>query len=113
MISDENYLMKVDPSIDLAHASFISCGFSTGFGASWKTTQVQSGSFVAVLGLGTIGSGAISGAKMMGGTKIIGIDINEKEIEKGKAFGMTNFINTKNHSDKFCSQSVKDSPQKW
>ena len=57
MVSDENYLMKVDPSIDLAHASFISCGFSTGFGASWKTAQVQSGSSVAVLGLGAVGLG--------------------------------------------------------
>ncbi|KAI9081501.1 hypothetical protein K1719_036522 [Acacia pycnantha] len=108
MVSDENYLMKVDPSIDLAHASFISCGFSTGFGASWKTAQVQSGSSVAVFGLGAVGLGAISGAKLMGATKIIGIDINEKKREKGEAFGMTDFINPKDHSDKPSSQLVKD-----
>ncbi|XP_028763337.1 alcohol dehydrogenase class-P-like isoform X2 [Neltuma alba] len=108
MVSDEKYLMKVDPSIDLAHASFISCGFSTGFGASWKTGQVQSGSSVAVFGLGAVGLGAISGAKMMGATKIIGIDINEKKREKGEAFGMTDFINPKDHSDKPSSQLVKD-----
>ncbi|XP_028763344.1 alcohol dehydrogenase class-3 isoform X1 [Neltuma alba] len=108
MVSDENYLMKVDPSIDLAHASFISCGFSTGFGAAWQTAQVQSGSSVVVFGLGAVGLGAISGAKMMGATKIIGVDINEKKREKGKAFGMTEFINPKDHSDKPSSQLVKD-----
>ncbi|KAI9081498.1 hypothetical protein K1719_036519 [Acacia pycnantha] len=59
---------------------------------------------VDVLGLGAVGLGAISGAKMMGATKIIGIDINEKKREKGEAFGMIDFINT----DKSCSQLVKD-----
>ncbi|KAK4256036.1 hypothetical protein QN277_008952 [Acacia crassicarpa] len=108
MVSDANYLMKVDPSIDLAHACFISCGFSTGFGAAWKTAKVQSGSSVAVFGLGAVGLGAISGAKMAGATKIIGIDINEKKREKGESFGMTDFINPKDHSDKSYSQLVKD-----
>jgi S-(hydroxymethyl)glutathione dehydrogenase/alcohol dehydrogenase len=36
---------------------------------------------------------AISGCKMMGATKIIGVDINEMKKEKGEAFGMTHFIN--------------------
>ncbi|KAK4256037.1 hypothetical protein QN277_008953 [Acacia crassicarpa] len=108
MVSDENYFVKVDPSIDLAHASFISCGFSTGFGAAWKTAQVQSGSSIVVFGLGAVGLGAISGAKMMGATKIIGIDINEKKKEKGETFGMTHFINPKDHFHKPSSQLVKD-----
>ncbi|XP_054812714.1 8-hydroxygeraniol oxidoreductase-like [Prosopis cineraria] len=108
MVSDANYLVKVDPSIDLAHATFISCGFSTGFGAAWKTAQIQSGSTMAVFGLGAVGLGAICGAKMMGATKIIGIDINEKKKEKGEAFGITDFINPNDHSDKPSSQLVKD-----
>ena len=45
---------------------------------------------------------------MMGATKIIGIDINEKKKEKGEAFGMTHFINPKDHSHKSSSQLVKD-----
>ncbi|KAK4256043.1 hypothetical protein QN277_008959 [Acacia crassicarpa] len=51
---------------------------------------------------------AISGAKLMGATKIIGIDINEKKREKREVFGMTDFINPKDHSDKPSSQLVKD-----
>jgi S-(hydroxymethyl)glutathione dehydrogenase/alcohol dehydrogenase len=57
VVVDINYLVKVDPNIDLAYASFISCGFSTGYGASWKEANIQSGSTVAVFGLGAVGLG--------------------------------------------------------
>jgi len=57
MVSDANYTVKVDPTIDPAHASFISCGFSTGFGAAWKEAKVESGTTVAVFGLGAVGLG--------------------------------------------------------
>ncbi|MED6176378.1 hypothetical protein PIB30_087674, partial [Stylosanthes scabra] len=105
-VIDVNYLVKVDPSMNPAHASFISCGFSTGYGAAWKEARVESGSSVAVFGLGAVGLGAISGAKMMGASKIIGIDTNEMKREKGEAFGMTHFINP-NDSEKSPSTLVK------
>ncbi|TKY67895.1 Alcohol dehydrogenase class-3 chain H [Spatholobus suberectus] len=107
MVSDANYTLKVDPSIDPAHASFISCGFSTGFGAAWKEAKVESGSSVAVFGLGAVGLGAINGAKMLGATKIIGIDKNEMKRGKGEAFGMTDFINPVD-SAKSVSELVKE-----
>ncbi|RDX94138.1 Alcohol dehydrogenase-like 1 [Mucuna pruriens] len=107
MVSDANYTLKLDPTIDLVHASFISCGFSTGFGAAWKEAKVESGSSVAVFGLGAVGLGAISGAKMLGATKIIGIDKNEMKREKGEAFGMTDFINP-GDSAKSVSELVKE-----
>ncbi|KAL9296157.1 hypothetical protein ACSQ67_022053 [Phaseolus vulgaris] len=106
-VSDVNYTVKVDSAIDPAHASFISCGFSTGFGAAWKEAKVESGSSVAVLGLGAVGLGAISGAKSMGASEIIGIDKNEKKREKGEAFGMTQFINS-GDSAKSVSELVKE-----
>lgn len=57
MVVDSNYFAKLDPSMSLPHASFISCGFSTGFGAAWKEAGVEKGSSVAVLGLGAVGLG--------------------------------------------------------
>jgi S-(hydroxymethyl)glutathione dehydrogenase/alcohol dehydrogenase len=57
MVIDSNYVNKIDPSIPLPHASVLSCGFSTGFGAAWKEAQVKMGSTVAVLGLGAVGLG--------------------------------------------------------
>ncbi|THG08085.1 hypothetical protein TEA_015325 [Camellia sinensis var. sinensis] len=52
-----HYIVKIGPRIALPHASFISCGFSTGFGATWKEAKVEKGSTVAVLGLGAVGLG--------------------------------------------------------
>jgi S-(hydroxymethyl)glutathione dehydrogenase / alcohol dehydrogenase len=50
---------------------------------------------------------AIGGAKMMGASKIIGVDKNEMKREKGEAFGMTHFINPSG-SCKSASDLVKE-----
>lgn len=92
-VVDANYLVKIDPRIPLPHASFLSCGFTTGFGAVWKEAKVEAGSTVAVLGLGAVGLGVVEGARVQGAARIIGIDINDTKREIGEAFGMTDFIN--------------------
>lgn len=108
MVIDSNYVNKIDPSIPLPHASVLSCGFSTGFGAAWKEAQVKMGSTVAVLGLGAVGLGVTEGARMLGAAKIIGVDKNSMKKDKGLAFGMTDFINPDECSDKSISQMIKD-----
>jgi S-(hydroxymethyl)glutathione dehydrogenase/alcohol dehydrogenase len=55
--------------------------------------KVEAGSTVAVFGLGGIGLNVIQGAKMVGATRIIGIDLNPARTALGKQFGMTDFIN--------------------
>ena len=57
MVVNANYLVKIDSRIGLSEASFLSCGFSTGYGAAWKEAKVEKGSSVAVLGLGAVGLG--------------------------------------------------------
>ena len=49
----------------------------------------------------------IEGARIQGAAKIIGIDKNERKKIKGKAFGMTDFINP-NEYDKFISELIKE-----
>ncbi|KAK6117490.1 hypothetical protein DH2020_009531 [Rehmannia glutinosa] len=94
-VVDANYCVKIDSRMPLPHASFLSCGFTTGFGAVWKEAKVHEGSTVAVLGLGAVGLGVIEGARVHGAARIIGIDINESKRAVGEAFGMTDFINPK------------------
>ncbi|KAI3683268.1 hypothetical protein L1987_83771 [Smallanthus sonchifolius] len=108
MVIDVNYVMKVDPRVPLPHASFLSCGFTTGLGAPWKEAPVSKGSSVAVFGLGVVGLGVIKGAQMQGASTIIGVDINDKKSTIGEVFGMTDFINPKNHPNKTVSDLVKD-----
>jgi Zn-dependent alcohol dehydrogenase len=49
----------------------------------------------------------IEGARIQGAAKIIGIDKNERKKMKGKAFGMTDFINL-DESGKSISELVKE-----
>ncbi|KAB1205297.1 Alcohol dehydrogenase-like 1 [Morella rubra] len=107
MVAEARYVAKVDPGTSLSDASFISCGFSTGFGAAWKEAEVEKGSTVAVIGIGAVGLGVMEGARAQGAAKIIGVDKNERKRTKGKAFGMTDFINPDEHSDKSVSELIK------
>ncbi|XVE90394.1 hypothetical protein DITRI_Ditri20bG0074200 [Diplodiscus trichospermus] len=107
MVINANYVCKVDPGIALSHASFLSCGYSTGFGAAWKEAKVEEGSNVAVFGLGTVGLGVVEGARIQGASKIIGIDKNPRKKETGLVFGITYFINPED-SDKSICESVQD-----
>ncbi|KAF5947511.1 hypothetical protein HYC85_013468 [Camellia sinensis] len=110
-VIDVHYVVKLDPRIPLPHASFLSCGYSTGFGATFKQVVICKGSTVAVLGLGAVGLGVVEGARMQGAGRIIGVDINERKREKGLVFGITDFINpstTTTDSDSSESKSEPD-----
>jgi S-(hydroxymethyl)glutathione dehydrogenase/alcohol dehydrogenase len=78
---------------------YIGCGVTTGIGAVVFDAKVEPGSTVAVFGLGGIGLNVIQGAKMVGASKIIGIDLNESKVALAKEFGMTDFINPKQVKD--------------
>ncbi|CAN1299591.1 Alcohol dehydrogenase-like 3 [Linum perenne] len=73
--------------------SLFSCCVSTGVGAAWNVADVKAGSTVAVFGLGPLGLAASQGARVRGASKIIGVDINPDKFIKGKAMGITDFIN--------------------
>ena len=74
---------------------YIGCGVTTGVGAVAFDAKVEPGSTVAVFGLGGIGLNVIQGAKMVGATRIIGVDINPNREALGREFGMTDFVNPK------------------
>ncbi|WVZ16398.1 hypothetical protein V8G54_009380 [Vigna mungo] len=73
--------------------TLLSCGVSTGVGAAWNTANVHSGSTVAVFGLGAVGLAVAEGARARGASKIIGVDLNPEKFIKGRAMGITDFIN--------------------
>ncbi|XP_077234305.1 8-hydroxygeraniol oxidoreductase-like [Tasmannia lanceolata] len=106
-VINTNYVVKIDPSLPLPHASLLSCGYTTGYGAAWKVAEVGKGSTVAVFGLGGVGLGVVNGAQSMGATKIICVDLNGKKKEKAKIFGMTEFVNPREY-EKPVSEVIKE-----
>ena len=86
-------LAKVREDAPFDKICYIGCGVTTGIGAVIFQAKVETGSTVAVFGLGGIGLNVIQGSKLAGASRIIGVDINSKRETLGKKFGMTDFIN--------------------
>ncbi|MFH4666067.1 S-(hydroxymethyl)glutathione dehydrogenase/class III alcohol dehydrogenase [Vibrio cidicii] len=86
-------LAKVNKEAPLEEICLLGCGVTTGMGAVMNTAKVKKGDTVAIFGLGGIGLSAIIGARMVGASRIIGIDINEKKFELAKQLGATDYIN--------------------
>jgi len=74
---------------------YIGCGVTTGIGAVIHTAKVEPGARVVVFGLGGIGLNVIQGARMVGASQIVGVDINPDKRELAEKFGMTDFVNPK------------------
>ncbi|AFZ20205.1 S-(hydroxymethyl)glutathione dehydrogenase/class III alcohol dehydrogenase [Allocoleopsis franciscana] len=74
---------------------YIGCGVTTGIGAVIYTAKVEPGARVVVFGLGGIGLNVIQGARMVGASQIVGVDINPDKRAMAEKFGMTDFVNPK------------------
>lgn len=88
---------KVRPEAPLEKICLLGCGIPTGLGAVWNTAKVEPKSIVAIFGLGTVGLAVAEGAKAAGASRIIGIDIDPNKASLGKQFGITEFVNPKDH----------------
>ncbi|MEE2566260.1 S-(hydroxymethyl)glutathione dehydrogenase/class III alcohol dehydrogenase [Hyphobacterium marinum] len=86
---------KIRPDAPFEKVCYIGCGVTTGVGAVVFDAKVEPGSRVVVFGLGGIGLNVIQGARMVGASQIVGIDINEDRRAIAEKFGMTDFINPK------------------
>ncbi|URE10061.1 alcohol dehydrogenase [Musa troglodytarum] len=88
---------KINPLAPLDKVCVLSCGFSTGFGATVNVAKPTKGSTVAVFGLGAVGLAAAEGARVSGASRIIGVDVNPKRFEEAKKFGVNEFVNPKDY----------------
>ena len=92
-VMPEIAVAKVREDAPFEKICYIGCGVTTGIGAVVFDAKVESGSTVAVFGIGGIGLNVIQGAKMVGASRIIGIDLNDSKKELATKFGMTDFVN--------------------
>jgi S-(hydroxymethyl)glutathione dehydrogenase / alcohol dehydrogenase len=99
IVVPEIALAKIRDDAPFDVVCYIGCGVTTGVGAVLFTAQVEPGANVVVFGLGGIGLNVIQGAKMVGADKIIGIDLNPGREAMARKFGMTHFVNPKEHEN--------------
>jgi S-(hydroxymethyl)glutathione dehydrogenase/alcohol dehydrogenase len=86
-------LAKIRKDAPLDKVCYIGCGVTTGIGAVINTARVEPGSRVVVFGLGGIGLNVIQGARMVGASQIVGVDLNPDRRVIAQKFGMTDFVN--------------------
>ncbi|XP_062079138.1 alcohol dehydrogenase-like [Humulus lupulus] len=89
-------LAKINPLAPLDKVCILSCGISTGLGATLNVAKPKKGSTVAVFGLGAVGLAAAEGARIAGASRIIGIDSNPSRFEEARKFGIHEFVNPNN-----------------
>ncbi|KAK6131997.1 hypothetical protein DH2020_034260 [Rehmannia glutinosa] len=87
---------KINPLAPLDKVCVLSCGISTGLGATLNVAKPKKGSSVAIFGLGTIGLAE----PLFGASRVIGVDLNPSRFEEAKRFGVTEFVNPKDHNKK-------------
>ncbi|EPS74119.1 alcohol dehydrogenase 1 [Genlisea aurea] len=104
----EGCVAKINPEAPLDTVCILSCGMSTGLGATLNVAKPTKGSTVAIFGLGAVGLAAAEGARLSGASRIIGIDLNPNRFNDAKKFGVTEFINPKDHGDKPVQQVIAE-----
>jgi S-(hydroxymethyl)glutathione dehydrogenase/alcohol dehydrogenase len=90
---------KIREDAPFEKVCYIGCGVTTGIGAVINTAKVEPGANVVVFGLGGIGLNVVQGARLAGADMIVGVDLNPGRQLLAKKFGLTHFVNPKDHKD--------------
>ncbi|MGW3486115.1 zinc-binding dehydrogenase [Streptomyces sp. NPDC001054] len=91
----ENQLGVIPEEMPFAPAALLGCGVLTGAGAVLNSANVRQGETVVVMGAGGVGMNAVSGARLAGAGRIIVTDIEDGKLERARAFGATDVVNSR------------------
>jgi alcohol dehydrogenase len=94
-VAAEESVIKIDRNIPLAKAALFGCAIQTGVGAVINTAHVKAGEPVAVFGLGGVGLSAVMGAKLVGASPIIAVDLLPNKFELARKLGADFTVNAR------------------
>ncbi|WP_031549897.1 S-(hydroxymethyl)glutathione dehydrogenase/class III alcohol dehydrogenase [Parvularcula oceani] len=100
-------LAKIRKDAPFEKVCYIGCGVTTGIGAVMFTAKVEPNSTAVVFGLGGIGLNVIQGLKLIGARQIVGVDLNDDKRAIAEQFGMTDFVNPKDHGNNLVGHLVE------
>ncbi len=104
IVVDENYVLRIPKSLDLAHAAPLLCAGITTY-SPLRHWNVGKGQKVAVLGLGGLGHMAVKLAAAMG-AEVTVLSSSDRKRADALRMGAKNFVNT---SDKEVFRSLTSS----
>jgi Zn-dependent alcohol dehydrogenase len=84
--------VRVPDDVPFAPAALLGCGASTGIGAVLNTAGVEPGASVAVFGTGGVGASALLGARAVGATPRIAVDVVPAKLDAAADLGATHTV---------------------
>lgn len=84
--------VKVSNDFELERLGPLGCGVQTGAGAILNTLDVQPGSSVVILGVGSLGLSAVMAAKLVEAGTVIAVDRHPARLELAARYGATHGI---------------------
>ncbi|QEY25426.1 NAD(P)-dependent alcohol dehydrogenase [Neisseria zalophi] len=94
-IARESNAIKVPDNAPIELLGPLGCGIQTGAGTVMNALEVTPASSFAVWGAGSVGLSGLLGAKLLGASTIIAVDIVDSRLELAKELGATHVINSK------------------
>ena len=88
----EQSAIPIDARVPFECAALIGCGIMTGVGAVLNRARVETGSRMAVFGLGGIGLSCVQGGVLAGAATIVAIDVVPAKLELARQLGATHAI---------------------
>jgi aryl-alcohol dehydrogenase len=81
--------VRVPAELSLSIAGPLGCSVQTGAGAILRELAVESGSSVAVLGVGAVGLSAVLAAQVAGASRIVAVDLLAGRLDLARKLGAT------------------------
>ena len=95
MVIPQQACQPVPDEVPFPVGALIGCRVTTGVGAVINSPAAAAGMSVAVFGCGGVGLNAIQGARLMGASRIIAVDIYDHKLEFSYRFGATDTVNSR------------------
>ena len=95
MVIPQQACQPVPDEVPFPVGALIGCRVTTGVGAVINSPAAAAGMSVAVFGCGGVGLNVIQGARLMGASRIIAVDIYGPKLEFSYRFGATDTVNSR------------------
>jgi S-(hydroxymethyl)glutathione dehydrogenase/alcohol dehydrogenase len=92
-VTDEQYVVEAPAGTPRDLGSIIGCAVMTGAGAVVNRAQVRSGQSVAIWGVGGIGLAALAGARNVGASPLIAVDVADGKLRLARELGADEVVN--------------------
>ena len=95
MVVPQQACQPIPDEVPFSVGALIGCRVTTGVGAVINSPAARPGISVAVFGCGGVGLNVIQGARLVGASRIIAVDIYDHKLEFSYKFGATDIINSR------------------